>query len=139
MKDRFDIAADLRTIARLLEIKGENRFKTFAFIRGAEALESLRSDLDTLVKARRLKEISGIGNAFSSIIDEIYSTDECWMLQQLRQELPPGVIELSEIPGLSLKKIIALHNNLQIESVGWKTLKALGLNLRQGCSQRLKR
>ena len=117
MKDRFDIAADLRTIARLLEIKGENRFKTFAFIRGAEALERLRSDLDTLVKARRLKEISGIGNALSSIIDEIYSTDECWMLQQLRQELPPAVIELSEIPGLSLKKIIALHNHLQIESV----------------------
>ena len=117
MKDRFDIAADLRTIARLLEIKGENRFKTLAFIRGAEALESLHDDLDALVKDRRLREIPGIGNALSLIIEEIYSTGECWMLQQLRQGLPPGVVELSDVPGLSLKKIIALFDDLRIESV----------------------
>jgi len=117
MKDRFDIAADLRTIARLLEIKGENRFKTLAFIRGAEALGSLEGDLDDLVKDRRLREIPGIGNALSSIIEEIYSTGECWMLQQLCQGLPPGVIELSDVPGLSLKKIIALYDDLRIESV----------------------
>lgn len=118
MKDRFDIAADLRTIARLLELKGENRFRTLAFTRGAGALESLQGDLDALVKGRRLKEIPGIGNALSLIIEEIYSTGECWMLQQVRQELPPGAIELSEVPGLSLKKIIALHDSLRIESVG---------------------
>src|SRR4030095_11608338 len=117
MKDRFDIAADLRTIARLLEIKGENRFKTLAFIRGAAALESLQGDFDALIKHRRLKEIPGIGNALSLIIEEIYSTGECWMLQQLREEVPPGTIELSVIPGLSLKKIIALHDALRIESV----------------------
>ncbi|HEX2930117.1 MAG TPA: DNA polymerase/3'-5' exonuclease PolX [Candidatus Binatia bacterium] len=117
MKDRFDIAADLRTIARLLEIKGENRFKTLAFIRGAAALESLQGDFDALIKHRRLKEIPGIGNALSLIIEEIYSTGECWMLQQLREELPPGTIELSGVPGLSLKKIIALHDALRIENV----------------------
>lgn len=117
MKDRFDIAADLRTIARLLEVKGENRFRTLAFTRGAGALESLQGDLDALVKGQRLKEIPGIGNALSLIIEEIYSTGECWMLQQLHQELPPGAIELSEVPGLSLRKIIALHDSLRIESV----------------------
>ena len=117
MQDRFAIAAQLRTIARLLELKGENRFKTLAFTRAAEALESLKDDLDTLVKEHRLKEISGVGNALSLIIDEIYKTGECWMLQQLREGLPPGVIELSDVPGLSLKKIIALYDHLRIESV----------------------
>src|SRR5262245_55635267 len=128
MKDRFQIAADLRTIARLIEIKGENRFKALALVRGAAALESLQDDLDALVKHRRLKDISGIGNALASIIEEIHRTGECWMLQQLREELPPGAIELSEVPGLSLKKIIALHDALRIESVN---------DLRTACTEGL--
>jgi len=128
MKDRFDIAADLRTIARLLEIKGENPFKALAFTRGAGALEGLQDDLDALIKDRRLKEIPGIGNVLSLIIEEIYCTGECWMLQQLREEVPPGAIELSEVPGLSLKRIIALHDNLRIESIA---------DLKAACNQGL--
>ena len=117
MNDRFDIAAALREIAGLLRIKGENPFKTQAYERGASALENLEGDLDALVKAGRLTEITGIGSALAAIIEEIYHSGECWMLQQLRQELPPGAVELSQVPGLSLKKIIALHDALHIESV----------------------
>ena len=117
MKDRFEIAADLRLIGRLLTIKGENPFKAQAYERGADALENLAEDFDALVKGGRLKEIAGVGIALASAIEETYRTGECWMLQQMRQELPPGAIELSAIPGLNLKKIVALHDALHIESV----------------------
>jgi DNA polymerase (family X) len=117
MRERFDIAGDLREIARLLEIKGENPFKTQAYERGASALENHEGDFNALVKSGRLKEIPGIGNALAAIIEEIYRTGECWMLQQLREGLPPGVIELSAVPGLNLQKIIALHDALRIESI----------------------
>ncbi|MGB7950870.1 MAG: helix-hairpin-helix domain-containing protein [Candidatus Binatia bacterium] len=93
MRERFDIAADLREIARRLEIKGENRFKTQAYERGASALENHVGELEALVKAGRLKEIPGIGNALAALIEEIYWNGECWMLQQLREEMPPGVME----------------------------------------------
>jgi DNA polymerase (family X) len=117
MRERFDIAADLREIARLLEIKGENPFKTQAYARGASALENYQGDFDALVKTSRLKEIAGIGNALAALIEEIYNTGDCWMLQQLREGMPPGVIELGALPGLNLKKIIALHEALGIESI----------------------
>jgi DNA polymerase (family X) len=117
MKDRFEIAADLRTIAHCLRIKGENAFKAQAYERGAAALESFEGNLGSLIKDRRLKEIGGIGSALEAIIQEIYSTGECWLLQQLRDELPPGAIELSAVPGLTLKKIIALHDTLNIASI----------------------
>ena len=81
-------------------------------------METLQSDLTALVKARRLKEIAGIGSALAAIIEEIYRTGECWLLQQhSRGELPPGAVELSAVPGLSLKKIVALHDALHIESI----------------------
>ena len=117
MKDRFEIAAELRVIARLLTIKGENPFKVQAYERGARALETFQGDFDKLVKAGRLKEIAAVGNALSAIIEEIYRTGECCLLEQLRQELPAGAVELSEVPGLSLKKIIALSEALHIETV----------------------
>ena len=117
MKDRFEIAADLKAIANLLRIKGENPFKTQAYERGAVALETLQSDLAALVKERRLKEIAGIGSALAAIIEEIYLTDDCWLLQQLQADLPPGAVELAEVPGLSLKKIVALHDALRIENI----------------------
>ena len=117
MKDKFAIAADLRAIARLLTIKGENPFKAQAYERGASALEHLEGDLDPLIKARRLREIPGVGSGLAAVIEEIYTTGECWMLEQLRQELPTGAVELSQVPGLNLKKIIALHDALHIETI----------------------
>ena len=115
--DRFEIAANLREIARLLTITGENPFKAQAYERGARALENLDGDLDALVRTRRLQQIGGIGSALASVIDELHRTGECFMLQRMRQELPPGAVELSAVPGLSLKKIIALHEALRIESL----------------------
>ena len=117
MKDRFEIAADLRAIARLLTVKGENPFRAQAYERGANALENLEGDLDALIKSSRLREIPGVGSGLAAVIEEIYTTGECWMLEQLRQELPPGAVELSQVPGLNLKKIIALHDTLHIESI----------------------
>ncbi len=117
MTDRFKIAADLREIGRFLTVVGENPFKVQAYERGARSLEKLDGDLDALVGSGRLTAIPGIGTALASIIEEIYRTGECTLLQRMRQELPPGVVELSAVAGLTLKKITALHDALQIESV----------------------
>jgi len=128
VKDRFEIAAELRVISRLLTIKGENPFKVQAYERAARALETFDGDFDAFIKARRLKEIAGVGNALSAIIEEIYRTGECWLLEQLRQELPAGAVELSEVPGLSLKKIVGLNEALHIETVA---------DLKSACEQGL--
>ncbi|MEA2660414.1 MAG: polymerase [Candidatus Binatota bacterium] len=128
MTNRFEIAAELRAMARLLTIKGDNPFKAQAYVRAASALENLSSDLDVLVKAGHLTEIAGVGKALAATIEELYRTGECWMLQQLRQELPRGTVELSEVPGLNLKKIIALHEALRVENLG---------DLKSACQQGL--
>lgn len=117
MRDRFHIAAALREIGRLLKLKGENPFKSQAYDRGASALEKLEGDFDALVKSRRLTGIGGIGNTLAAVIEELYRTGESRILEQLRRELPAGAVELSAIPGLTLKKIVALHDALHIESI----------------------
>ena len=117
MHDRFYIAGQLRDIARLLKVAGENSFKVRAYERAARAMENLPDDLDARVKNRRLTEIDGVGNALAAVIEEIYRTGESVILQHLRDQMPPAVVELNAIPGLSLKKIRALHEALNIQSV----------------------
>src|ERR1044071_5218806 len=126
MQDRFAVAAELRKIVRLLEIKGANPFKAQAYERGAAALENLDGNFDALIKAGRLQEIAGVGRALAAIIEEIHRTGECYLLQQLREDLPSGAVELSELPGLSLKKIRAL------DEAGIKTIAELAAACREG-------
>ena len=117
MNDRFSIAAALREIGRLLQVKGDNPFKSRAYERAAAALEAFDGDLDVLVQNRRLTEISGVGAGLAAAIEELHRTGRSAVLEQLRRELPPGVVELSVVPGLSLKKITTLHSALRIENV----------------------
>ena len=130
MQDKFYVAGMLRQIAQLLQIAGENPYKTRAYERGARALENLEGDFDALVKSRRLTEIDGIGSALAAGIDEIYHSGESTILQQLRDALPPGAVELGAVAGLNLKKIIALHDSLRIESI---------LELKTACEEGLVR
>src|SRR6058998_539655 len=117
MNDRFSIAAALQEIRQLLQVKGDNPFKSRAYERAAAALEAFDGDLDVLVQNRRLTEISGVGAGLAAAIEELHRTGRSAVLEQLRQELPPGVVELSVVPGLSLKKITTLHSALRIENV----------------------
>jgi DNA polymerase (family 10) len=117
MQDRFYVAGQLREIGRLLKVIGDNPFKARAYERAARALESFSEDFDACVKSRRLTEIDGVGNSLAAVIEEIYRSGESSTLQQMRDAIPPGAVELNQIPGLTLKKIIALHEALAIKSV----------------------
>lgn len=51
------------------------------------------------------------------MIEELYYTDRSSLLERLRAEQPPGVLELSQIPGLTVKKIKQLNEALGIRSL----------------------
>jgi DNA polymerase/3'-5' exonuclease PolX len=115
--DKFAVARALREIGLYLELKGENRFRARAYETGARAVEELREELGTLVDEERLTSVAGIGPALAATIAEIWSTGRSQQLEKLQKELPPGVLELAEVPGLSLKKIQQLSTALGIDSV----------------------
>ena len=47
------VAEVLKEIGVFLELKGENPFKTRAYVNGARILEGLTESLDTLIEAER--------------------------------------------------------------------------------------
>lgn len=115
---KAEIAAVLNDIATLLELKGENPFKIRAYSAGARVLETLsEEEIAGRVAAGSLQEVKGIGEALAQKISELHQTGKLEFHAKLKASLPPGLIELLEIPGLGPKKIKALHEQLGVDSI----------------------
>ena len=115
--DKEKVAEILVEIGTLLELKGENPFKTRAYVNAARILESLTEPLSTLVEEKRLSEIKGIGDALQQKITELVTTGKLKYYEDLKASVPPGLVEMLGIPGVGPKKVKALHDKLGIESI----------------------
>ena len=113
--DKFAIVAALQEIAALLELKGgKDRFKARAYQAGARVVGGMSDDIGEVILANRLTSMRGIGDALASQIEQLYLTGESSVLRGLKRDFPPGIIELSALPGLSIAKIKTLHEDLGI-------------------------
>jgi len=115
--DKDKVAQILVEIGVLLELKGENPFKTRAYANAARTIEGLSEPLATLVAEKRLGEIKGIGEALEEKITELVTTGKLKYYEDLKSSIAPGLIEMLEIPGLGPKKIQALNKKLGVDSI----------------------
>ena len=115
--NKFEIAAALQEIGLLLRLKGKDQYRWRAYAKAAQAVAETGSNFPELVENKRLTEIKGIGESLAGVIEDLYTTGRSSLLEQLRQELPQGVLPLSQIPGLSVKKIQALNRALGVSNL----------------------
>lgn len=114
---REDIAEILEEIALLLELKGENVFKTRAYRNGAEMTLNAEQDIIALAKEGKLGEVKGFGKALQEKVAELVQTGKMTYYENLRAEFPEGLFELFDLSGLGPKKIKALYEKLGVDSV----------------------
>src|ERR1035437_8970693 len=115
--DKEKVAEVLVEIGTLLELKGENPFKTRAYTNAARTIESLSEPLAKIIAENRLGEIKGIGEALTKKITELVTTGKLAYYDELKASIPPGLVAMLDIPGLGPKKIQALNKALGIDSV----------------------
>lgn len=112
--NKKDIIRLLETIAVYMELKGENSFKTAAFRKAAAALEA---DDRSLTEITDFTALPGIGKGTAAVITEYIETAQSSVLQELKEEVPAGLIPLLQLPGLGGKKIAKLYKELAIENI----------------------
>src|SRR6185436_6886640 len=117
IKDKYAIAAALQEIGTLLELQGGQYFKARAYKQGARSIAEVTEDLGKLIKENRLTFVKGIGYALARQIEQLYTTGESSMLNELRAQMPRGIIELSKVRGLNMKKVERLQEALGITTV----------------------
>lgn len=112
-----ELADTFILIANLLEIKGEVIYVTLAYRNAAENLTSLGRDANEFWKEGRLREIPGVGKAIAEKIDELLRTGQLQFLEKLKQEVPAGLAEWLQVPGLGPKKVALIWKELGITSL----------------------
>jgi len=99
------LAETFRTIADLLEIKGEVIYKILAYRKAADSLLNTGRDVNEIWREGHLTDIHEIGKAIAEKIDELLSTGRLEFLEKLSAEVPPSLVELLQVPDLGPKKI----------------------------------
>ncbi len=112
--DKAAVAKVLRNISLLLQLKGENAFKSRAYDTGADRIAGLTEDLGALVKEGRLQALPGIGQALAEKITELVNTGRLAYYENLKAEFPEGLLELMQVPDLGPKKVALLWKELGV-------------------------
>jgi DNA polymerase (family 10) len=113
---RATIVARLRELGGYLRIAGESPWRARAYETAADAVDALGPRFDELLAEDRLQEVPGIGDRLAATIRTLHETGTTTTLDRLRADMPPGVLELAELPGLSLSRVRVLYEALGIDS-----------------------
>lgn len=112
------IAELFENMGSLLEMKGDTIFKIRAYQRAARIIEQLSLPLAQAVEnGEDLTKIPGVGKAISEKIAEFIGTGQVAAYQRLLEELPTGVLDLKDIPGIGPKTAVAIGVELGISTV----------------------
>jgi len=111
------VAAAFDEIGDLMELAGENSFKTRAYRRAAEAVAGYNGAIEDAAEAGTLRDIDGLGEATSEKVREFLATGTMRYLERLREEYPASLLELMRVPGLGPKKVAQLYGERKIDSI----------------------
>ncbi|HET7457473.1 MAG TPA: DNA polymerase/3'-5' exonuclease PolX [Gemmatimonadaceae bacterium] len=108
----------LTRIAGLLELNGENKFKSRAYRTAAKALLAIDTDdLAPLLRSGALEATPGLGPVTLSVVRDLVETGDSEYLERLQEDTPEGLIEMLRVPGLGTQKIHLIHQGLGVESL----------------------
>lgn len=111
-----DISGIFNRIADMLEIKGENPFRIRAYRRAALALESLGKGVAAL-SHEQLLQIPGIGKDLAGKIEEYAKTGKIEAYEILKTEVPQGVADLLDVPGIGPRTASMVYRELGVTSI----------------------
>ncbi len=117
MKNEF-IAVQFELLADLLEIQGANPFRIRAYRNAARTISSTSESLSDLVAEKQdLTQFAGIGKDLAKQIEEITTKGQHSALEELRKQIPGGVLDMLRIPGVGPKKVSVFFNELSLKSL----------------------
>ncbi len=113
-----DVATIFNRVADLLDIKGDNPFRIRAYRNAAQTVSSLSDNVADLVEeGADLSDLSGIGEDLAGKIEEIVKNGSLGQLDELESEIPGELSKLMKLDSLGPKRVKALHEELNIETI----------------------
>lgn len=130
-----DVARLFEELADLMEIQGDNPFRLRAYRNAARTIQGMTDSIAELADEgpSALTAIQGIGKELANKIITIVVTGNLPQLEEAREKVPPGVVQMLRIPNIGPRKVAALY-----EELGLETLDALKAAAEAGDVAKLK-
>src|ERR1043165_2392298 len=115
--DNSAIADNFSLLSKLMEIHGENSFKSKTYSIAAFNIEKLPLQLSE-TPHERIFSIKGIGDSIGKKVIEMLDTGKMKALSEYLEKTPVGILEMLNIKGIGPKKIHTIWKELEVESIG---------------------
>jgi DNA polymerase (family X) len=112
-----EIAEAFEELGSLYELDGAVVYRVVAYRNAAKAIREAGVSVAELAKQGRAAELAGVGKTIAEKIDALLETGSIPSADKLKQRIPPGLVEITRIPGLGPKRAKLLHDELGIESL----------------------
>ncbi len=113
----LEISFIFNQIADLLEIQGANPFRVRAYRRAATNIEGLADNIETLALNGTLRNVPGIGEDLANKIDEYVRGGKIEFHENLKQEVPLGLVKMIEIPSVGPKTAKQIYDQFKIQTI----------------------
>ncbi len=115
--DNYAIADQFSLLSKVMDIHGENSFKSKSYSIAAYTIEQLSVQLNEMPR-EKIFSVKGIGDSSGKKVLEILDTGKMSVLEELLAKTPAGILEMLHIKGLGPKKIAVIWKEMEIESLG---------------------
>src|SRR5678815_4499774 len=113
----LEIVAIFNQIADLLEIQGANPFRVRAYRRGAIAIQGISDPIESVAQQGTLRDISGIGEDLANKINEYLQTGKMEFHERLKEEVPPALVKLVDIPSVGPKTAKQIYDQFRVQGI----------------------
>ncbi|HEV8152866.1 MAG TPA: helix-hairpin-helix domain-containing protein, partial [Solirubrobacteraceae bacterium] len=111
------IAALFDELADLYELDGAVVHRVLAYRNAAKAVRDAPRSVAAMTRAGTVTELPGIGRTLEEKLHALLDTGKIPTLERLRGQFPPGLIEMTHLPGLGPKRARRLFDELGIDSL----------------------
>ncbi|MDQ3302623.1 MAG: DNA polymerase/3'-5' exonuclease PolX [Actinomycetota bacterium] len=109
-----DIVRALETVATLMEIKGETYYRILGYRRAAESVGALGRPAR---EVEDLTELPHVGATTAAVIRDLAEDRTPEILADLLEEIPPGLVEVTRLPGVGPRTAGRLWHEIGVTSV----------------------
>jgi DNA polymerase (family X) len=126
----LEIAAAFDELADLYELDGAIVHRVLAYRAAAKAAREATVSVAALTRKGTVTSLPGIGKTLEEKIVALLDTGDIPAAVKLRAKYPPGLLEMTRLPGLGPKRARRLFDELGIESLETLRLAAESQQLR---------
>src|SRR6266550_1328123 len=112
-----EIAAAFDELGDLYELDGAVVYRVVAYRNAAKAIREAPVSVEQLARAGRVTQLAGVGKTIAEKIDALLETGQIPSAAKLKAKYPPGLVEVTRIPGLGPKKARKLFDELGVDSI----------------------